>query len=254
MLGSATRIFKKLPGSSGAFRRRVYHLTGVRPKTVAHYRLAFRHSSLSNSRCNVDCNERLEFLGDAILGAVVSEYLYKRYPSANEGWLTEMRAKIVRRKSLNHLGEVLGLQHFLQYNKRHNGYHPSMLGNCLEALVGAVYLDRGLPGARQFVLGRLLSEYLDLAELENKNENYKSQLMEFAQKRKLPRITYELVAERQESDSKRFFVVAKLGDQVIGRGNDIRKKAAEQHASQMALRHLSVLEPVSSALEPLSAN
>lgn len=226
------------------FIRRVSKISGFIPLRPQVYQLAFRHSSLvSNQRRSVrECNERLEYLGDAILGAVISDFLYEKYPNRDEGYLTEMRSRIVNRKSLNTIGLRLGLDKLLKYNKRHNGFHHSMVGNSLEAFIGAIYQDRGYPAARRFILERILQEHINLEEVSRRNTNFKSQLMEFVQKHKLDDIRYELVDEKTKNDRKVFKVAVIIGNDVLGYGLGTRKKLAEQQASAEALVRLNVLE------------
>ncbi|MCS6904301.1 MAG: ribonuclease III [Bacteroidia bacterium] len=212
----------------------------MRPRELALYELAFRHSSLvTDSRCSAqECNERLEFLGDSILSAAVSEFLFKKYPSKNEGFLTEMRSKIVNRARLNELGFKLGLDAILRYNKKLGSFNRSICGNALEALIGAIYLDLGYRAAQYFIIHKMINIYLNLDELETQNHNYKSQLMEFAQKHKIEPIIYEVVEETFAGNIKEFTVACIIQDKVMGLGKDTKKKVAEQKASEMALLKL----------------
>jgi ribonuclease-3 len=226
------------------FARRIRNITGSTPLNVEVYRLAFRHSSLVNNtrRSAEQCNERLEYLGDSILGAVISDYLFQRYPTRDEGYLTEMRSRIVNRKSLNHLGLKLGIHDLLEYNKRQNGFHHSMVGNSLEAFIGAVYQDQGFAAARRFIIHRILMPHIDLDELAETNTNYKSQLMEFAQKRKQS-VIYELVNNHEAQRGRQFTVAVRIGEDILGYGSDTKKKMAEQKASAEALVKLNILQP-----------
>lgn len=240
---SVVSLYRRKWGSDAAFLQKIRNITGLEPREPDLYRQAFRHSSVANRKRKrkIESNERLEYLGDAILGAVVSDYLYKHYPNRAEGWLTEMRSKIVKRKSLNELGRKMGLDQLLEYDRKTNTFHPSMVGNTLEAFVGAIYLDCGYKATSRFIFHRILGIYIDVEHLEDVNENYKSQLMEYIQKQKLPMVQYELLEEEVNNDKRTFHVVAKIDGDVLGKGVASKKKAAEQMASEQALIHLKVI-------------
>lgn len=234
------QLYNVLLSPERKFVRTLYNITGFVVREPSVYRLAFRHSSLikeggSSAR---ECNERLEYLGDAILGAVVSEYLFQKYPTKDEGYLTEMRSKIVGRNSLNQTGVKLGLEELVQLNKKSSGFHRSIAGNTLEALIGAIFLDMGFHRTRKFILKRIIQTHFDLDQLEETNTNYKSQLLEYIQKNKLEMPVYELVKEKQNGGLKIFTIACKVGDEVLGVGTGTKKKNAEQKASQIALERL----------------
>lgn len=218
--------------------------TGHRPKQVAIYRLAFQHISTVRNpkRSAMECNERLEFLGDAILGSIVAEYLFKRYPHRSEGFLTEMRSKIVNRNQLNDIALKLQLDSLLDYDKNGNWLNRSIFGNTLEAFIGALYLDQGYRITRNFVVDKLLSHFVDLEQLAEMDYNYKSQLMEYAQKQKMERVSYEVVAEENLGPVRQFTVAVRVGEEILGYGTDTKKKNAEQKASGEALVKLNVLK------------
>ncbi|MCL4112327.1 UNVERIFIED_CONTAM: hypothetical protein GTU68_015057 [Idotea baltica] len=181
-------------------------------------------------------NERLEYLGDALLSTIVAEYLFKKYPNSNEGFLTKMRAKIVKRKTLNYIGDEMGLDMILlDYNNTR--LSKSMLGNALEALVGAVYLEKGYSSTKRFVINQILRSYLDIHEMELKDDNFKSQLLEWCQKNGKD-VNYQ-VLDRFKVDKRDRFKVAVLvdGDQ-MAEAEDFNKKSAEQSASQLALQKM----------------
>jgi ribonuclease-3 len=226
-------------GRKKEFAQKIYRITGLLPRELALYELALRHSSLvTDPRFSAqECNERLEYLGDSILGAIVSEFVFKKYPSKNEGFLTEMRSKIVGRNQLNLLGQKLGLDTLVMYNKKAGTIRGSILGNTLEAFIGAIYLDLGFEAAQYFVQ-KIINTYINLDELEVQNHNFKSQLMEFAQKNKIEPIVYEVVEEKIAGNAKEFTVACIVQNQVMGLGKDPKKKIAEQKASEMALLKL----------------
>jgi ribonuclease-3 len=185
-------------------------------------------------------NERLEFLGDAILGSVVAEYLFKKYPSQPEGYLTELRSRIVRRETLNNVALRMGLHKLVQYNQNDRGLSRShIFGNALEALIGAVYLDKGFAGTRKFILNQMIKPYIDLDHMENTDTNYKNQLLSWAQKIGHT-LTFDTLEERTEGSRKIFTVGITLNSEVIATGNGYNKKEAGQVAAQKALEVLKL--------------
>lgn len=203
------------------------------------FQQAFYHKSnnqkarTKGSRYN---NERLEYLGDAILSTVVAEYLFKKYPNSDEGFLTKMRAKIVKRKTLNYIGDQMGLDMLLsEYNKTR--LSKSMLGNALEALVGAVYLEKGYDSTKRFIIGKILRAYLDIHALEMSDDNFKSQLLEWCQKNG-KEIAYEVLDRFKVDKRDRFKVAVLIDGNAMAQAEDFNKKSAEQSASQKALQLL----------------
>ena len=158
-------------------------ITGLIPHNLSLYKQAMRHSSVAklNERGIKDSYERLEYLGDAILGMVVAEYLFSRYPFEEEGFLTEIRAKIVNRESLNRLAQKIGLKEWVQFNQTSRAHH-SVYGDCMEALIGAVYLDYGFQSCKNFVIHKLIEPHYDIEALISTVTNYKSKLLEWSQK------------------------------------------------------------------------
>ena len=214
-------------------------MTGFVPARLPIFKLAFSHKSSQSTREYAQTNnERLEYLGDAVLGTVVAEYLFKKYPNADEGFLTKMRSKIVKRKSLNAIGDAMGLDVLLnEYNRTR--LSASMLGNAVEALVGAVYLEKGYQPTKRFIIQRMLKLYVDMHELETVDDNYKSQLLEHCQKNG-KQITYKLIKKFKQDRRDRFKVAVLVGGDEIASADDFNKKAAEQYASKLALRKLGV--------------
>jgi len=232
------RIYNYYFSTDKTFVRTLTSLIGFVPANLPLYKLAFLHKSYAHGIRISQNNERLEYLGDAILGTIVAEYLFKKYPSRNEGFLTKMRSKIVKRKSLNDIADQMGLDVFLIQNGVDNVSH-SMLGNALEALVGAVYLDVGYARTRRFVIYKILRGYLDIRQLETYDDNYKSQLLEWCQK------TNKVVSYRVDSKFKfdnrdRFKVSVLIDEQEKATAEDFSKKSAEQLASKEALEILGV--------------
>jgi ribonuclease-3 len=185
-------------------------------------------------------NERLEFLGDAILGSIVAEYLFKRYPSQPEGYLTELRSRIVRRETLNNIALRMGLNKLVKYNQSDRGLSRShIFGNALEALIGAVYLDKGFSRTRKFILQQMIRPYVDIEVMESTDTNYKNQLLSWAQKLGHT-LTFDTLEERNEGSRKIFTVGIVLNDEVVATGNGYNKKEAGQVAAQKALDVLKV--------------
>ncbi len=183
-------------------------------------------------------NERLEYLGDSVLSTIVAEYLYKKYPGRNEGFLTKMRSKIVKRKTLNKVAESMGIDIILtKYTQGKMSY--SMLGNAFEAMVGALYIEYGYEKTRNYVISKILMKYLDMHELESSDDNYKSQLLEWGQKEsKL--IAYKLVSKYKQDKRDRFRISVFLDGNHVSTAEDFNKKSAEQMASKQALKTLNI--------------
>lgn len=185
-------------------------------------------------------NERLEFLGDAILGSIIAEYLFKRYPNQPEGYLTELRSRIVRRETLNNVAMRMGLNKLVQYNQNDRGLSRShIFGNALEALIGAVYLDRGFTRTRKFILTQVIKPYVDIEHMESTDTNYKNQLLSWAQKQGHV-LTFDTLGEKTEGARKIFSVGVMLDGELVATGNGFNKKEAGQVAAQKALEALKV--------------
>jgi len=215
-------------------------IIGFVPVNLEIFKIAFSHKSTPAEKSSaVTNNERLEYLGDAVLGTIVAEYLFKKYPTENEGFLTKMRSKIVKRKSLNAIGEQMELDLLLtKYNKTR--LSNSMLGNAVEALVGAVYLERGYDSTTRFVIRKILQNYVDVSQLEHTDDNYKSQLLEWCQKNGKT-VSYKLMARYKLEKRDRFKVAVLVDNQKFGVADDYNKKSAEQTASREALIKIGIM-------------
>lgn len=205
------------------------------------FKLAFSHKSGNNDReaYASQNNERLEYLGDAVLGTIVAEYLFRKYPMVDEGFLTKMRSKIVKRKSLNSIGSNMGLDTILQ-ERNNTRIARSMLGNAVEALVGAIYIERGYKRTRRFVVRNMLRNYVDVEGLETFDDNYKSQLLEHCQKLG-SQVNYKTLKRFKQDKRDRFKVAVLIDGEKIAIGEDFNKKSAEQQASKRALRSLGLV-------------
>ncbi len=219
--------------------RHIKDITGFTPVNLDCFKLAFYHKSHPEAQDVLNNNERLEFLGDAILSSVVANYLYKKYPSDDEGFLTQMRSKIVKRDTLNDIGQKMGIA-FLLKELNSTKLSKSMLGNAVEALVGAIYLERGYAKTEKFIVKNILRRMLDIHELEATNDNFKSQLLEYCQKNGKT-VEYELVSKYKMDKRDRFKVKVVIDGEKYGNGDDFNKKSAEQMASEQALMKIGIL-------------
>lgn len=236
---SIIRFYNYYLSKDKNFTRRLRSLLGFIPVNISIFKLAFYHKSNSSEKIHtIQSNERLEYLGDAVLGTIVAEYLFKKYPNSNEGFLTKMRSKIVKRSSLNQVADKMGLDVFLnQYNSTR--LSRSMLGNALEALVGAVYLECGYRKTKRYVINKILRGYLDIHELESFDDNYKSQLLEWCQKNGQA-VTYKMLAKYKFEKRDRFKVAVLIDGKKLATADDFNKKSAEQTASEKAMQILGI--------------
>jgi ribonuclease-3 len=186
-------------------------------------------------------NERLEFLGDSVLNLVIGEYLFNKFPNEEEGFLTKVRAKLVNRNALSLVAENMNLAEFLILSSSlpksitHNS--KSMLSDALEALIGAIYLDKGIEACKQFIQKRILEPALKNGD-HLIDENYKSQLLEYAQANKLAIPVYQIIGEEGPHHDKTFTAEVIVGEKVLGEGKGKSKKEAEQNAAQVALKKI----------------
>lgn len=240
MIKALTRLYNYYFSADREFIQRLYSLVGYTPVNSVLFKLAFFHKSGVNERhSKLDSNERLEYLGDAVLSSVVAEYLFKKYPNGNEGFLTKMRSKIVKRKTLNDLADQIGIDVLLKDFNNHTQLTTSMMGNALEAFLGAMYLETGHEFTKRYITRKLLKEYMNIHDLESFDDNYKSQLLEWCQKYN-KEIGYSVV-EKSRMNNRDYFKVAVLVDgQVIATAEDFNKKSAEQLASERAIESLGL--------------
>ena len=210
-------------------------ILGFRPKTFEFYERAFTHRStkLKDPQGNAFNYERLEYVGDAILGAVISDYLYKSVPSANEGYLTKMRSKIVSRGYLNKIGKEMGLLPLMRSNLALSKFGHNTHGNLLEALVGAVFLDKGFANCKQFIYNSIIEPYVDISLLEGKITSYKSLLVEWCQKEK-NNLRFNCEKDDGVEIFKHFSVILLINDKVIAKARGTSRKKAEEKACHRA--------------------
>lgn len=213
-------------------------MLGFAPRKTAIYEIALSHRSSKESKDGN--NERLEYLGDAILGAVIGDFLYKKYPYQPEGYLTEMRSKMVNRQRLNDIAIKMGLRRLTIYNKENNFLKISgIFGNTLEALIGAVYLDQGFDKTRRFIFKRIILPYIDLESLENEEINHKNRLYGWANKYG-HQLEFELLDEHLEGGRRLFTVAIVVDTNIICSGKAYNKKDAGQLAAKDALGILGI--------------
>lgn len=209
---------------------------GVKPINERLYLEAITHSSYKNIQKNNLDNERLEFLGDAFISLTVANYLYDIYPNDNEGYLTQLRAKIVSRENLNKIGQDLGLQEFILYQKSSNSY-KSLVGNTFEALYGAILIDLGIEKAKKSIEVFILKSNLDIDKIILENQDYKSEVLMMYQK-KGSKISFNTI--RDDNTEKIWFSSTILErETIIGKGNGSSKKSAEQNACKYILNEIS---------------
>lgn len=206
---------------------------GFYPRNISLYQLAFTHKSASdNSLGSFKLNnERLEYLGDAILSAVVADYLFRLFPTKSEGFLTEMRSRIVSRVSLNKLSQKLGFDKMIHYSHDNHTNFKSMTGNAFEAFVGALYLDRGYEFSKHILIDHIIKIHIDLEQLEQTDVNFKSKLLEWSQKEK-KHVVYKMVNEKNNGHEKLYHIMVLIDNQEYGKGIDYNIKGAEQLASE----------------------
>jgi ribonuclease-3 len=223
------------PTTGGNFFATVENIIGFKPINLKYYQKAFTHRS-SNlvDEAGLPLNyERLEFLGDAMLSAVIASHLYKEVPTGDEGYLTKMRSKIVSRDHLNELGRDLNLIEFVESKVPPQHFGENIHGNLFEALVGAIFLDKGYQGCEQFIYKRVIIPYVDIARLEGKVISYKSLVIEWCQKEK-KQFFYD-VFEDNGIDGQRFFgVKLSIDEKVVAKSRATSKKKAEEIASKRA--------------------
>jgi ribonuclease-3 len=238
-----SRLYKLYLSPNRKYVKVLKNLLGFVPGNLALYKLAFRHKSVAqNIRKGVkNSNERLEFLGDAVLGSVVAEVLFKLYPYEDEGFLTELRSKIVSRVNLNQLARKLGFDKLIEFDNRalNAQRQGSLLGDAFEALIGAVYLDKGYDFTKNFLINHIIKSHIDIHKLEQTETNFKSKLIEWCQRHGKD-ISFDLVGNLEGENTKLFTVQASVDGEVVGMGKEFSKKNAEKLAAEKACETLAI--------------
>lgn len=233
--------FRRYKGENKDFYLFFKNVLGFTPRNTQLYQIAFIHKSKSLDmgqgwRIN---NERLEYLGDAILSAVVAEFLYKKYPHQGEGFLTEMRSKLVSRANLNKLAQKIGLSQLIQYNRESQGVFKSIDGDAFEALVGAIYLEKGYRFTRRIIIKKIMTTYLDVDAMAHTDWNFKSKLIDWGQKNhkkisfEVEKVTYHGKESRRQYD-----VRVKIDTDPAEHAIEYSIKAAEQLAAEKTYKKL----------------
>ena len=243
MIGRILGVWNEGSSSNRALRRSIRAIAGVTPGNVELYKLATQHRSIARQN-NIglkESNERLEYLGDAILGSVVAEYLFKKYPLKDEGFLTEIRSRIVNRDALNNAARNMGISDIVEFtsNRKSRQAYKSIYGDTLEALIGAIYLDKGYRSTRRFIVRKILRQQYDLERIIQINPNYKSKIIEWAHRQNKD-IKFEIKEIRGSSHNREFKAELHVEGKPVAEGNGFSKKKAEQDAAQKSCEKLQI--------------
>ena len=208
-------------------------LLNFSPRKINKYKKAFTHRSvqMTDKKGNPINYERLEFLGDSILGSVIAAYLYKKVPSGSEGYLTQMRSKIVSREHLNELGKDLNLIRFVKSNIDQANIGDNIHGNIFEALIGAIFMDKGYNSCQKFIHQNVIVPHVDIAKLEGKITSYKGLIIEWCQKQK-KKYTFDIYEDSGNDPVKHFSVKISIDGEQIAKGRATSKKKAEEQAAK----------------------
>lgn len=207
---------------------------GYRPKNVSLFKIALTHKSFSNDKEHLESNERLEFLGDSIIDAIVANLLYEKFPEEDEGYLTKLKSKIVSRKSLSEIGNNLEIGKNIFYKKGRSINMATLEGNAFEALIGAIYLDSNYDAARKSLLNFVFRNYVDLNKTISEEIDFKSKLFIFSQKNKLE-LNFEIINEEHNGKQIVYEALVRINNRDWGKGKGTSKKKAEQMASKETL-------------------
>lgn len=235
-------LFAQLSPEEKSLADYINNIFGFRPKNIALYKLAFTHKSRSEE--NVGnyhlSNERLEYLGDAVLSLSVADFLFRKYPTQSEGFLTKMRSRIVSRASLNQLSQKLGFDEYIRY-VHDNGKGTSFRylgGNTFEALMGSIYLDRGYDFTRRIIIDRIINVHIDLEQLMETETNFKSKILEWTQKQR-KNLEFRLLEEIKKENRNIYHVQVFIDGKGYAEAIDYSVKGAEQLASEKTLQMLN---------------
>lgn len=214
-----------------------YKMLGFYPRNIEIYQQALLHksSSIKAGKGRLLNNERLEYLGDAILDAIVADIVYKKFEGKREGFLTNTRSKIVQRETLNRVAVEIGLDKLIKYTTRQSSHNSYMCGNAFEALIGAIYLDRGYRACKKFMEERIINQYLNLEKISRKEVNFKSKLIEWSQKNKFC-VEFNLIEQSLDSDQNPIFETQITVENIpAGTGKGYSKKESQQEAAHATL-------------------
>ncbi|MEK6615639.1 MAG: ribonuclease III [Bacteroidota bacterium] len=231
-----------LPENEKKFKTSLKNILGFSPKNLSIYNQAFRHNSVAKEIKEgvKDSNERLEYLGDAVLNMVIADYLFKKFPYKDEGFLTKMRSKIVSRAHLNQLAVKLGLNKFLSQKSDPSFKFSSMHGDAFEALIGAIYLDKGFTSTQNFILNRILKFHVDVKKILETETDFKSKLIEWSQREKKD-VRFRVVEENGNGYDKQFTIATVVSGEIIAKGQHFSKKKAEQLSAEATCIKLGIV-------------
>ena len=229
------KILNSRSDQDGDFFLALTEILGFKPREIRYYKKAFTHRSMNrkDARGNALNYERLEFLGDAMLSAIISHFLFNEVPSGDEGYLTKMRSKVVSREHLNELGKDLRLLDYVESKINKDNFGENIHGNVFEALVGAIYLDRGYEFCQRFIQVRVIDPYVDIEQLEGKIISYKSLIIEYCQKEKKS-FYFDVFEDDGNDEQKHFGVKLYINDKLVAKGRATSKKKAEESAAKRA--------------------
>lgn len=217
-----------------------YRILGFYPRNIQIYKQALLHksSAIRTEKGRLVNNERLEFLGDAILDAIIGDLVYQHFEGKREGFLTNTRSKIVQRETLNKLAVQIGLDKLIKYSSRSSSHNSYMYGNAFEAFIGAIYLDQGYDRCKKFLVERIIKPYIDLDKLSRKEVNFKSKLIEWSQKNKME-VSFELIEQFLDKEGNPVFQTeVHIEGLPAGAGTGYSKKESQQNAAQIALKKI----------------
>jgi ribonuclease-3 len=232
------RLFKTaLSKEQTELSKALYNILGVKTKNIYIYELAFRHKSVSvyGKNGHRDSYERLEFLGDAVIGLVVADYLFKKFPFKTEGFLTNLRSKIVCGKNLSKISQKLGFENLILVQQNMNMF--SATGDVLESIIGAIYIDKGFKYTKKVVLERIINMHVDIEELVETETNFKSRLIEWAQKEKVE-LHFHLKDTKTVQSKKQYVVAVEINGTNIAEATHQSIKETEQLAAEKAIEIL----------------
>ncbi|MBS3770232.1 MAG: ribonuclease III [Bacteroidales bacterium] len=231
-------FLRKYFTEQNGFNRTLKTVLKYRPRNIGLFKLALTHKSAIYKEDSHDQenNERLEYLGDALLNAIVAEMLYRHYPMKNEGFLTKMRARMVSRETLNRIAENMGLEAIIDSNIDES-LSGNILGNALEAVIGAIFLDAGFNRTRKYILKHIIRPHIDIKKFEYSTFDYKSQLIEWSQKNRVELIFEDFENPVENAHQPVFVSNVKVNDKILGSGKGSSKKEAQQKAAKEAFNH-----------------
>ncbi len=238
-MASLKNIFSSRSSTDGEFYIAIKRIIGFKPQDITIYEEAFTHRSMNttNNDGKPQNYERLEFLGDAMLGSVIAAHLFKKVPNGNEGYLTKMRSKVVSREHLNELGRDLKLIDLVKTSVSMQHFGENIHGNVFEALVGAIYLDKGFKSVEKFIHKRVIRPYVDIKKLEGKVISYKSLFIEWCQKNKKS-FKFNVYEDTGNDPLKHFAVKLQLEQDTVAKARGTSKKKAEERAAKRAFYKL----------------